>query len=213
MKGKIYCIENDINNKKYVGKTTYPSIQQRFVEHCIDSRKPRMNKRPLYDAMQKYGIEHFTIVLLEEPEIDCLSEREQYWIEYYNTYSSGYNATRGGDGKCLYDYDIFCQDFRDGMLVGEIADKYGCDIGTVSKALRGENIDTHLNANNSMKNKVAQYDREGNFIAVFDSQRAAASHLIGQGHTGSISSIATNIGRVLCGSRHSAKGYVWKIIL
>lgn len=39
MTGKIYCISNSINDKLYIGKTTYSTIEQRFKEHCLDSKK------------------------------------------------------------------------------------------------------------------------------------------------------------------------------
>lgn len=56
----IYCITNLINSKRYVGKTT-TSIEERWKEHCYDFQKERCNKRPLYDAMNKYGVENFMI--------------------------------------------------------------------------------------------------------------------------------------------------------
>ena len=68
---------NDINNKIYVGKTT-SSIEERFKEHCKDCLRTRKEKRPLYDAMQKYGKEHFQIILLEECSVDILNDREKY---------------------------------------------------------------------------------------------------------------------------------------
>lgn len=77
MNGFIYCISNDINNKKYVGKTA-SSIEERFKQHCRDSKKIIREKRPLYNAMSKYGEEHFSIELIEECDLSELEEREQY---------------------------------------------------------------------------------------------------------------------------------------
>ena len=56
----IYCITNIINSKRYIGKTTL-TVQERFKQHCKDSQKERCDKRPLYDAMNKYGIENFIV--------------------------------------------------------------------------------------------------------------------------------------------------------
>lgn len=98
MTGFIYKITNDINNKIYIGKTL-SNIQKRFQEHKKDSEKISLSNRPLYNAMRKYGIEHFSIEIVEEPDINILNDREIYWINYYNSYVNGYNATIGGDGK------------------------------------------------------------------------------------------------------------------
>ena len=207
--GYIYCISNDINNKKYVGKTVR-SIQERFKEHCKDSKRAAFEKRPLYRAMNKYGVEHFFINLLETAEISKLEEREQYWIKKLNTYHDGYNATIGGDGKILYDYEAFVVDYNKGLLVKEIATKYGCDTHTVTVALQASNINSKLNRIKQVSHIINQYDKNGNFIQKFNSQNDAARYLIEQGHKGSRSSICTNIGRVLKGKRKTAEGYIWK---
>ena len=117
--GYIYLITNKINNKKYVGKTT-KSIKERWEEHLKDSKKEKCEIRPLYRAIRKYGIENFTIEEIEKCNIISLSEKEQYWIKYYNTYEDGYNATLGGDGSILLDYDEIKPLFNDLHLVEEI---------------------------------------------------------------------------------------------
>ena len=74
----IYEIINDVNEKRYIGKTEF-DIDKRFEEHCRDALKVRNEKRPLYDAMKKYGVEHFQIQLIEETNYP--EEREAYWIQ------------------------------------------------------------------------------------------------------------------------------------
>ena len=88
----IYKIVNDINDKIYVGKTLL-TVEKRFKEHCNAYKKERYEKRPLYDAMNKYGIEHFKVETIEECSLEEVNEREIYWIKELNSYHNGYNAT------------------------------------------------------------------------------------------------------------------------
>ena len=104
--GYVYLITNKINNKKYVGKTEL-SIKARWKQHIKDSKKEQCETRPLYRAIRKYGAEHFSICKIDTGHGNELNSREQYWIQYYNTYEDGYNATLGGDGKILYDYEFY----------------------------------------------------------------------------------------------------------
>jgi len=78
MYGYIYIIKNDINDKVYIGKTLLPSIEERFQEHIRESNRQHRQHRPLYNAMHKYGVEHFYIELLERCDISLLSQQEQY---------------------------------------------------------------------------------------------------------------------------------------
>ena len=210
MLGKIYCITNKINNKKYIGKTML-SIEERFKQHVKDSKKEYIQKRPLYSAFKKYGIENFEFSLLEEISANLLNERESYWINKMNTYHNGYNATLGGDGTILYDYNAFIEDYLNGLLVKEIANKYGCDVGTVSKILHAANINSKENSKKRFGKKVMRYTLNNEYIDSFDSYKDAARQLIKEGSKGTVSTIGTNIGRVVNGKRKTCEGYYWKI--
>ena len=120
--GYIYKISNDINDKVYIGKTTF-NIEKRWNEHCNDSTKVRCKNKPLYQAFNKYGIAHFKIEAIEECDDEKLNERESYWIEYYDSYCYGYNATLGGDGTIRIDRNIVYQLWEEGLRPKEIAQK------------------------------------------------------------------------------------------
>lgn len=106
--GYIYKITNNKNGKIYIGKTDLPEPIQRWKEHSHDYKTKRCEKRPLYDAMNKYGLENFKFEVIEET--DNTEEREKYWINELRTYigfkdCNGYNATLGGDGKSYLNLD------------------------------------------------------------------------------------------------------------
>ena len=75
-KKDIYIIKNDINNKVYIGQTVNP--KQRWEQYCsLVKHKP--NAQVITKAMKKYGIEHFTMSILETDVVNY-DEREKYWI-------------------------------------------------------------------------------------------------------------------------------------
>lgn len=211
MTGYIYKIWNDINNKLYIGKTL-SSIKVRFDEHCHDRKRRQYEKRPLYRAMNKYGEEHFHIELIEECELEQLSSRECYWIEYYDTYHNGYNATRGGDGSQLYDYNLIVDLYDKGLTGAEISKSIGCDTQVVTNALRLANKDTTKNMVKRYSKPIKVYDLNGNYIRQFDSQSDAARWLIEQGiaKTNSVKNVANCVGRVANAKRGTAYKMIWK---
>lgn len=211
MKGKIYKIYNDINDKLYIGKTL-STIEERFKQHCHDRISPKREKRPLYNAMNKYGEEHFYIELIEECDIELLSQRECYWIEYYNTYTYGYNATKGGDGRQLYDYNLIIELYDNGFTGKDIMKYCGCDRYVVTNALRLANRDSFKNMKLKNASPIAAYDLSGKLIQQFESQSEAARWLIQQGiaKTDSVKSVGYTIGRVANGDRKTAYKMLWK---
>lgn len=177
--GYIYCITNLINSKRYVGKTT-STIEDRFKKYCQDSKKERCEKRPLYSAFNKYGIENFKIEELEYLENDdLLSERESYWIQELETYGrNGYNATKGGDGKLLYDHTEILELYGMGYSSTQIREKIGCDNSIILKVLKAHGIKSR-----GTSKMIDQFDLAGNYIQTFDSTVEARAWLYEHGIT------------------------------
>lgn len=206
----IYKIINDINNKIYVGKT-HGSIEKRFQEHCraINSRKTE--KRPLYSAMNKYGIEHFHIELVEEtnePE-----EQEQYWIKYYDSYHNGYNATLGGDGRPYIDYDKVVELYKILQNQNEVAKKLNIDKKTVNSILKDRKINrlsSPIVNKQKLSKQIGQFNLEDKLIQTFDSAIEAARAL-GK-ITSTSNGASSHITDVCRGKRKTAYGYKWKFI-
>lgn len=207
----IYQIINDINNKVYVGKTEF-SIEKRFKEHCIDAFKNRNEKRPLYSAMRKYGIEHFHIELIEET--DNPEEREIYWIEQKRSFKKGYNATLGGDGRKYLDYDLIIASYKEIQSIKETAIKLGISADSVSNILHTNNIPIIASPDTIQKKYgkiVNMYDLKNNFLQTFPSVHAAARYMVENHLTGcKMTTIKQHITEVCSGRRKTAAKYKWK---
>lgn len=206
--GYIYCITNLLNSKRYVGKTLQ-SIQERFKEHCRDSHKERCERRPLYDAMNKYGVENFIVEELEVVEDDTLlDEKEIYWIQELQTYgSNGYNATKGGDGKVLYNHKEIIELANLGYSYSQISEKIGCTKDTIYTVLKANNIKIRK----ERQNRILQYDLAGNFIQQFFDSREALEWLIERGITQNTKG-NKNIQKCCRGDSKLAFGYKWKYL-
>ena len=105
---------------------TINSLSTRFKQHLTDATKREEEKRPLYNAINKYGAEHFSIELIEEGDTQIENEREQFWIGFYKGYEEGYNATRGGEEKCLYSHDKILYLLEQSKTTKEIMEEIGC---------------------------------------------------------------------------------------
>lgn len=211
MTGYIYKITNTINQKSYIGKTIN-SIAERWKEHRNDSKRSYCKDRPLYRAMNKYGIENFTIEQVEEVDIKDLSNREIYWIEYYHTFSSGYNATLGGDGKILYDYELIAELIKEQRTTIEICELVGCCPDVVQFVARKFNLSIKRNQGSFKdKKQVGQFDRYGNYLQSFESYADAARWLENNGYVkGNLNGVRSHIGDVCKGKRKTAYQFIWK---
>ena len=119
---------------------------------------------------------------LDEKE---LSAREQYWIKFYNTYNYGYNASFGGDGLQLYDYDYIWELWEQGNTIKQIASLISCNDYVVRTVLDIHHISTEERKERSaiqqeeshkpFRRKVNQIDVQTNkIIKTYNSVREAA---------------------------------------
>lgn len=92
MFGKIYGIENLVNQKIYVGQT-HRTLEKRLKEH-------KRKNSYIGKAIRKYGAENFVAVILEECETqEELNACEIKWIAKLKClYPNGYNYHTGGLG-------------------------------------------------------------------------------------------------------------------
>lgn len=194
--GYIYLIENDINNKKYIGLTTQ-TIEQRWKQHL---RASKYKNYKLYYAMRKYGVEHFYIKEIDKAEdIEELKELEKYWIKYYNTYYNGYNQTFGGEGIIKIDKEEIKKLYKEGKTLDEISKETHHSRSSISIALKGMNIKI---IRKITKGKVIEaYNDKGELEKTYLTIRDAAKDT-GLSRSCLSMAIKYNLHR---------KGYFWKI--
>ena len=212
----IYIIKNDINNKVYIGKTIF-SLAKRWKEHLHDSQSQRQEKRPLYNAISKYGAEHFWIELLEE----CLNEdaenKEQYWINFYNSYYDGYNATLGGDGKQYLDYKKILKLYDTTNLTStDIAKLCNCERTQVRNIIFQYRDIEKAKQSFKERTKRKQIAFQGQKVyclelnLYFDSMGEAGSYMFNLGKGTSLNAAKKAVRGACAGTTKTAYGYHWE---
>ena len=52
----------------YIGKTEHINPHDRWKEHIRDRKRRRCERRPLYSAMNKYGVENFSFEVIDSAD-------------------------------------------------------------------------------------------------------------------------------------------------
>ena len=88
----IYKITNIENGKVYIGQTIRP-VKHRFARHLQDAISNRLDTH-FARAIRKYGEDKFIYEEIDHANTqDELNQKEQYWIQYFNSIENGYNET------------------------------------------------------------------------------------------------------------------------
>ena len=103
----IYGIKNLINGKIYIGKTGM-NFGDRWDSHRSLLNSGKHDNPHLQRAWDQYGQNNFEFIVIEDCNVDDLSDREKYYIKLYKDMGLAYNIHDGGDegynlGKHLSD--------------------------------------------------------------------------------------------------------------
>ena len=208
----VYKITNDINNKIYIGATTFP-LAKRWNEHLSDAKKSGKCHRPFYAALNEFGVSHFHISELEKCSDDILYEREKYWIQFYNSYIDGYNATFGGKGKQLFDKNYILEKLQNGNTACSISQELGCCPDIISDLAYDNGIDISSNSKvvyeQTIKGVFCRWDGlKLRFKSLSDAARFIS--IIKEIHFQR--GIVTHISECCRGKRKSAYGCLWEYV-
>nr|DAF80790.1 MAG TPA: intron associated endonuclease [Bacteriophage sp.] len=114
----IYCIENLLNNEKYVGKSN--NIYKRWQDEKRALRKHYFHNVHMQRVWDKYGEDIFIFYIIEQCSEDILMDREQFWINKLDTYYHGYNQTLGGEGTLGV---VFSDERKEKLRQAHLGDK------------------------------------------------------------------------------------------
>lgn len=99
-KAGIYCIQNEIDGKCYIGKSV--NIPKRWKEHKASLRNGKHHNKHLQKAWDCYGEESFRFKVLEYANPNELADLEIAYISKHKAFGdNGYNFTMGGEGGLL----------------------------------------------------------------------------------------------------------------
>lgn len=207
----IYKITNLINNKVYIGETIR-NIYTRWNEHKHEALKEGHGfSYPLHSAMRKYGVENFSLELIEECKDDERFEREKYYIQKHMSFNKdcGYNIVLEGTGATLYSTQDIINLWNQGLGISQIASQLGCHRSVVSERLHGifseEEIKKRTSEISSSRQGIPiyQYDLKGNFIREWPSASECARVT---GYT------QTALNAVCRQEQFSAYNFLWKTV-
>lgn len=207
----IYKITNKVNGKVYIGKTVL-TVQKRWSQHCSDYEKEEKSSRPLYSAMRKYGVDNFDIEQVEECSEDILSDRERFWIEYYGSFTNGYNATLGGDGKAYIDRQLVINLYDKYQNIKTVAELMGINYFTARYILLESKVQIVPHPR-SRAGVVMLNKHDNQPVRAFSSYLEAATFLVENGLSScGLKGLGSHISDACKGRRKSVAGFKWSAL-
>ena len=168
----VYSILNEVTNLIYIGSSN--SLFHRKNQHfsLLESKKHFNNK--LQNAWCKYGKENFSFNIIEECSVEELQEKEQFWINFYQSYkqNQGYNLVKIAERKILSDEtkSKISKNHKKYWKNKKFSESHlekmrnNCGKHSKGKKLSPEHI---IKLKNCHKKKIVQIDSFGNVVNEF----------------------------------------------
>lgn len=187
----IYCWENLVNGKKYIGQT------KRGKKRLSDEKSINNIGCIFKNALVKYGQINFRCYILEYCKTEELDEKEKYWIEKEKSHFSewGYNLTYGGqnENKTIFYSSKTNQYYKDALDIPEE------EFSFISKCSIMENCELEP------VRVFYAFDKQNHILKSFISLDAASIF----SNKEPIPSVMDNIRKCLNGALKSAYGIIW----
>lgn len=144
----VYCIENLVNSKCYVGSAggTKRGIRKRWSSHVFEFNANKHGNSHLQNAWNKYGAQNFLFYVLEQVEgsLEEIRQCENKWFQIKKVFENGYNQSKNADGggwlltedyirigkskQCTWEQYLYIKDklINSDMPLSEIAKNAGC---------------------------------------------------------------------------------------
>lgn len=108
----IYKIENKENHKVYIGKSK--DIMQRWSAHERALAKQEHHSKKLQEDYNLFGgIQAFDFSIIETCSADELLEKENYYIQFYDSIKNGYNMTPDNSLNIRNEISISFQTYKE----------------------------------------------------------------------------------------------------
>ena len=195
----IYKISfyNSENNKFYIWSASGKfGFYGRWKSHKNLLKNNKCKQSYLQNAFNKYGIDNMCFEIVEECDPSICLEREQYYINLFDTYKNGYNSRQNASNngglpmsldakiKIFNKYKnkryIYAEDCRrlynNGKTTREICFILNISRNFLRKIFKENNI--NIRNDKGIKKKVVyQYDMCGNLIGKYESINSCARKL------------------------------------
>jgi len=144
----VYCLVNKINGNIYIGTSTNIAVRMRNYLNTTFLKNKKNKNMPIIQALCKYGLDNFALLIVETVDVENLAIRETYYITHllphYNVLKQGYSSI---GYKHTEDIKKMLSDLAKNRIHSEKTKVL------ISRALVGEN-NPFYNKNHSIESKL-----------------------------------------------------------